>query len=426
MSVLSSGLFGGDCGHLCCCRELGRGTDNCVVVYRGCHVLSTSQTLAPAVLTPPADLDPAQDGLGGSDHAFAISITGAPSINLMDTLTLDLSGLASSELDVIWSYIASDNFKFQLTISSYFELSGLLDSVPFLKDALEELLNAKGQASVNLYVDHNQAAIFLDLQGEIDVLPVLDIPPVDGELGVLLSVGYGGTADDLDIALVIDGELYCLSSYGRGVGTPLDACPSGTVQDPTGLLCYPACTPGYSMVGPVCWQDCPADFSDDGAFCGKPGEPHSLDWLSVYRGTQRTGACRFVLHLRTNKQGSRLWVNTHPWPPARYVAVPDTCLPSLFNITQTPTGATATIPMTTAISTTIIVMTMTAGTAPTPPAARSTPRAVMMMTSSFTPTANLVSTSLAAASARPSVPTAWTTSACRAPRTATATAGARP
>ncbi len=217
-----------------------------------------------------ADLDPARDGLGGPDHAFAISVTCAPAITLMDTLTIDLSELVSREVDIIWSYIASDNFKFQLSMSASFELSGLLASVPFLKDALEELLNAKGRASMNLYVDQSQAAIFLDLQGEIDILPELDIPPVEGELGVLLSVGYGGTADDMDIALVINGELYCLSAYDRGAGGLPDSCPPGTVQD--GRKCYPPCTPGYSMDGPMCWQDCPADFSDDGAFCGKPGE----------------------------------------------------------------------------------------------------------------------------------------------------------
>jgi hypothetical protein len=56
-------------------------------------------------------------------------------------------------------------------------------------------------------------------------------------------------------------------SYGRGVGTIPTSCPSGTVQDPTGLLCYPACRAGYYMVGPVCWQSCPSGYVDTGAFC---------------------------------------------------------------------------------------------------------------------------------------------------------------
>ncbi len=255
----------------------------------------------------PADLDPAHDGAGGSDFAFAISISGSPSITLMDTLTLDLSGLRSTELDLIWTYIAADNFKFQLSLTESFELDALFASVPFLQDALKALLDAKGTAAMDLYVDQNQAAIFLDLKGEIDVLPVLDIPPIQGELGVILSVGYGGTADDFDFALVINGELYCLSSYGRGAGSPLDACPSGTVQDPTGLLCYPPCNAGYSMVGPVCWQDCPASFDDEGAFCGKPGERLAsacvrfLVLVWVHRSMGHTGLytnkCRSVMQV---------------------------------------------------------------------------------------------------------------------------------
>ena len=38
----------------------------------------------------------------------------------------------------------------------------------------------------------------------------------------------------------------------------------------SGLLCYPPCRDGYKGVGPVCWSQCPRDFPDHGAFCGKP------------------------------------------------------------------------------------------------------------------------------------------------------------
>lgn len=57
-------------------------------------------------------------------------------------------------------------------------------------------------------------------------------------------------------------------SYGRGVGTIPSQCPSGMEKD--GLLCYPACRAGYKGVGPVCWQNCPSNFTDTGGHCLKP------------------------------------------------------------------------------------------------------------------------------------------------------------
>jgi hypothetical protein len=59
-----------------------------------------------------------------------------------------------------------------------------------------------------------------------------------------------------------------LYSYGRGVGTPITTCAPGLQQD--ALLCYPYCEANYTGIGPVCWQDCPPNFPDQGAFCAKP------------------------------------------------------------------------------------------------------------------------------------------------------------
>jgi len=53
---------------------------------------------------------------------------------------------------------------------------------------------------------------------------------------------------------------------GRGVGIPM-ICGANEEQD--GALCYPPCSDGYDGVGPVCWQQCPVDFHDDGATCRK-------------------------------------------------------------------------------------------------------------------------------------------------------------
>lgn len=51
----------------------------------------------------------------------------------------------------------------------------------------------------------------------------------------------------------IDPNMIVKQRYDRGVGKPLDACPSGTEQ--SGLLCYPTCKPGYHGVGPMCWPN---------------------------------------------------------------------------------------------------------------------------------------------------------------------------
>ena len=55
------------------------------------------------------------------------------------------------------------------------------------------------------------------------------------------------------------------NSYGRGAGQPLDmgVCAPGLQKDPSGALCYPACKAEFHMVGPVCWQNCPAQQPTD-------------------------------------------------------------------------------------------------------------------------------------------------------------------
>ena len=48
--------------------------------------------------------------------------------------------------------------------------------------------------------------------------------------------------------------------YGVGAGEALDTgvCRTGFEKDPSGALCYPTCKAEFHMVGPVCWQNCPA------------------------------------------------------------------------------------------------------------------------------------------------------------------------
>ncbi len=52
----------------------------------------------------------------------------------------------------------------------------------------------QGSASINLYVDQDYAAVFLDLRGDISILPDLELPTLEGELGVLLTVGFGSVS----------------------------------------------------------------------------------------------------------------------------------------------------------------------------------------------------------------------------------------
>jgi len=65
-------------------------------------------------------------------------------------------------------------------------------------------------------------------------------------------------------------EFFWKGSYGRGVGTVLDACPSGKSQ--RGALCYDNCRDGYSDNGTLtCATKCPSGYSDRGAICHYDG-----------------------------------------------------------------------------------------------------------------------------------------------------------
>lgn len=69
--------------------------------------------------------------------------------------------------------------------------------------------------------------------------------------------------------LQVKAEAGCwLSSYGRGIGEPLSACPDG--HDKDGALCYPICSNNFTGSGSVCWQNCPSNFIDTGIECLKP------------------------------------------------------------------------------------------------------------------------------------------------------------
>ncbi len=126
------------------------------------------------------------------------------------------------------------------------------------------------------------------------VLPNVDglipLAPADAEL-VMKWIAVEVAAADIK---------YCYrQSRDRGVGRVVSICPPGTVKDPTGDLCYPACPSGYDMVGPLCWRSCPSGFSEAGVSCTKPppytrGGPYEQSitcppkWI-----VQGTGAARY-------------------------------------------------------------------------------------------------------------------------------------
>eukprot|EP01083_Nonionella_stella_P297636 1010605_1 len=70
------------------------------------------------------------------------------------------------------------------------------------------------------------------------------------------------------VILATSGEV-CKPSYGRGVGTIPQGCPDNAPDYDAGL-CYIECKKGYDAVGPVCWERCKQEETDDGAFCRIP------------------------------------------------------------------------------------------------------------------------------------------------------------
>jgi hypothetical protein len=64
-----------------------------------------------------------------------------------------------------------------------------------------------------------------------------------------------------------DGGVSCQkASYGRGAGEIL-GCPAGLER--SGLLCYAKCKAHSDGVGPVCWDQCPANWVQCGMGCAK-------------------------------------------------------------------------------------------------------------------------------------------------------------
>jgi len=95
-------------------------------------------------------------------------------------------------------------------------------------------------------------------------------------ISALLGVGAGALAQPATVSWAptpsaSTTDFYWMGSYGRGVGTPVDACPAGKTQ--RGALCYDGCRAGYSDHGTLtCSTDCPSGYTDMGALCQFDGQ----------------------------------------------------------------------------------------------------------------------------------------------------------
>jgi hypothetical protein len=64
-------------------------------------------------------------------------------------------------------------------------------------------------------------------------------------------------------------------------------CPPGTDRD--GALCYPQCDSGYKGVGPVCWENCPSGYTDTGALCSAGGDVYTKKTTKPTKGDCDSG-----------------------------------------------------------------------------------------------------------------------------------------
>lgn len=85
------------------------------------------------------------------------------------------------------------------------------------------------------------------------------------------AVVYGALILGVLVSNGADAKFCWKDSYGRGVGTPADACKAADRSMDEGL-CYKKCPPGSDGKATNCYKSCPAGYRDDGLFCAKKGE----------------------------------------------------------------------------------------------------------------------------------------------------------
>ncbi|KAG2449143.1 hypothetical protein HYH02_005890 [Chlamydomonas schloesseri] len=233
-------------------------------------------TLASIALDANADVGVSTnaDGTGVKEVVLATNARG-PVLTIAKLLTIDLRGLTDLGQNVLWRFRSASDFLFQYVMyaSGTNDISSVLQAAPGLGSLLSPIISFKGTGSLAVQVDAVGAALRIEIDGSFtiagDITKQFGLPALGARGAVLLTKKH--TEPDFRVTLVINGQSYCVGVTGRGVGTPVNTCPPGTVRDPTGALCYPACRPGFTMVGPVCWQtSCPANFRSTAVDCQKP------------------------------------------------------------------------------------------------------------------------------------------------------------
>lgn len=212
--------------------------------------------------------------VGGSKEVIITANARGPTLTIADVIELDFSGMLDLGQNIQFRYKSKSDFFFQYVLyaSANNDISGLLQDAPGLSDLLTNIVTFEGSVSLAVQVDAIGAAVRIEVDGSFsiadDIASQFDIPSAGGKVSILLTKKH--KESDFRVTLVINGKAYCVGVYNRGSGHGVDTCPTGTVKDPNGLLCYPTCRAGYYLVGPVCWQYCPSGYTITGAHCLKP------------------------------------------------------------------------------------------------------------------------------------------------------------
>ncbi|MBK9266994.1 MAG: hypothetical protein IPM54_45365 [Polyangiaceae bacterium] len=84
-------------------------------------------------------------------------------------------------------------------------------------------------------------------------------------LPIILAGGVSQAQPITPVAATTSAPVCWKPAQSRGVGTLPTICAAG--EELSSGLCYPICKSGYAGEGPVCWSKCPAGTEDIGLFC---------------------------------------------------------------------------------------------------------------------------------------------------------------
>ena len=98
-------------------------------------------------------------------------------------------------------------------------------------------------------------------------------------------------------------------------------CKVNEEKDPNGQLCYPKCKTGFTGVGPVCWENCPAGWNDYGVGCNKYPTKDACPanmrddgtscWLDTYGNGVGTIPLKRPCPAHMRDDGTSCWLDTY-------------------------------------------------------------------------------------------------------------------